>query len=190
MKRILVFAGSNNPTSINRQLALYAKSQLEQRIFTSIIDLRDFPMPVYNIETELNQGIPSKAKELKQLLTQYDGYVITIAEHNGSVTAFLKSTLDWLSRVDKSYGVFQGKPIILLGTSPGQGGAGSALQHAEAIIKRIAGKVIGKVSLPRFFENVRSEADSFEIVDNNKKDEIINTLNRLVLEVTDPIHAI
>ncbi|MBD0332813.1 MAG: NAD(P)H-dependent oxidoreductase, partial [Chitinophagaceae bacterium] len=183
----LVFWGSNNPTSINKQLAHYAAAQLQKQITATIIDLNDFPLPLYNIETEIKFGIPVKAKELKELISQYDGYVIAVAEHNGSITAFFKNVLDWVSRVDKSYGIFHEKPVVLLGTSPGPGGAKGALQHAEAIIKRLAGKVIASVSLPLFFGNFKGSEDTYEILDANRKKMIQHALDKLAISAASPV---
>ncbi len=187
MEKILVFWGSNNPTSINKQLAHYAASQLKKQIATTIIDLNDFPLPLYNIDTEIKIGIPVKARELKEIISQYDGFVIAVAEHNGSITAFFKNVLDWLSRVDKSYGIFQEKPIVLLGTSPGPGGAKGALQHAETIMKRLAGKVVASVSLPLFFENVKGTENHYEVLDATREEMIQHALNKLVESVASPV---
>lgn len=85
MKKILVFWGSNSPTSINKQLARYAATELQKKISTTLIDLNQFPLPLFNIETETRFGLPVKANELKEIISEYDGYVIEVAEHNGFV---------------------------------------------------------------------------------------------------------
>lgn len=47
MKKILVFAGSNSPKSINKALAVHASSKIEGTEST-VLDLNDFELPIYS----------------------------------------------------------------------------------------------------------------------------------------------
>jgi len=54
-----------------------------------------------------------------------DALLISYAEHNGNYSAAYKNLYDWASRIDAK--VFQGKPTVVLATSPGPGGRRSTL---------------------------------------------------------------
>jgi NAD(P)H-dependent FMN reductase len=150
MKKILAFTGSNSTLSVNRQLLRYAAGLLREQDITTI-DLRDYPLPIYGIEAE-KKGIPENARRLLELIETHDAYVIAVPEHNWSMTAFFKNTMDWISRArpDKKFRVLAGKPVLLLSASPSPGGGRTALAHAEALITILSGKVAGKYSLGRF----------------------------------------
>ena len=92
MKKILAFAGSTSSTSINKKLATFAAENLENTSF-DVIDLRDFTMPIYSEDEEKN-GFPEDAKKLSLLLDNYDGFILSLAEHNGSYAAAFKSIFD------------------------------------------------------------------------------------------------
>ena len=61
MKKILAFAGSNSKTSINKQLATYAAS-LVGNAEVNVVDLNDYPLPLYGIDLENVSGIPENAQ--------------------------------------------------------------------------------------------------------------------------------
>ena len=62
-----------------------------------------------------------------------------------------KNIFDWASRIDKE--VYQGKPAVLLGTSPGPGGAQSVLSLAEGSAGFFAMDVKATLSVPSFNDN-------------------------------------
>ena len=95
MKKILAFSGSNSSKSINQQLVHYAAS-LQEGI--DVIDLRDYDAPIYGQDLEEAEGIPANIQKLYDLFIQYESVIIASPEHNGLPPAFLKNTLDWLSR--------------------------------------------------------------------------------------------
>ncbi|MEQ8625538.1 MAG: NADPH-dependent FMN reductase [Vicingaceae bacterium] len=150
MKNILAFAGSNSKNSINKQLAVYAAGLLSEAKII-VVDLNDFPLPMYSIDLENNSGIPEQAHKFKEFIDQSDGIVLSLAEHNGSFTAAYKNTYDWVSRIDKN--VFQHKPLFLLATSPGGRGASSVLEHASSIYSHSNKAPLVNYSLPSFHKN-------------------------------------
>lgn len=65
-------------------------------------------------------------------------------------------------------GIVQNKPMVLLATSPGPGGAGSVLAAATASAPYFAGDVKASVSIPSFFDNFDSEQQTLtnpELID-------------------------
>ena len=85
MKRILVFAGSIRKESLHRKLAVAAVDALRGAgLDVTWADLRDYPMPFYDGDLEVEQGIPERAKAFKELVRAHDALVIASPEYNGS----------------------------------------------------------------------------------------------------------
>ena len=175
--KVLAFGTSNSRNSINQKLARYAATQIDDADVT-LLDIHNLEMPIYSEEREKESGIPAFAHDFYQAIGEADAVVISFAEYNGSYTAAYKNLFDWASRIDMK--VYQDKPMIMLATSPGAGGAQSVLASAKASAPFFAADVKGALSLPNFFDNFDVELgqvtdDSF----NAQLDEIISTLAAL-----------
>src|SRR5579859_5706170 len=149
MKDILLFAGSNNPGSINQLLVTSVAGLINANNY-KIINLRYFPLPLFSVE-EQKLGIPQQAIDLRKIVEGHPAMIISVAEHNGSISAFFKNVLDWLSRVGKDYRVFDNKQVILLSASPGGGGTG-AISHAEVVLSRLGATITGKIQVNNFYQ--------------------------------------
>lgn len=154
-KNIIVFGGSNSKNSINKKLAVYSTRFIKEVNF-QVIDLNDFVMPLYGIDLETEEGMPKKAVELSELFDQADGFLLSLAEHNGSYTAAFKNMFDWLSRINGK--VWREKPVLLLSTSPGGRGGKSVLEAALARFPFMGAKLSGSLSVPFFQKNFSEEA--------------------------------
>jgi NAD(P)H-dependent FMN reductase len=152
MKKILAFAGSNSRTSINKQLAIYTASNTENATF-DVADLNDYPLPIFSLEEE-EKGFPNSAVAFNDLLSNYDGFVVSLAEHNGSYAAVFKNIFDWTSRIDRK--VFKDKPLLLMASSPGGRGGASVLETAAATFPHLGGNIVAKFSLPSFYDNFKN----------------------------------
>ncbi len=150
MKKILCFAGSNSSVSINKKLITYTARLFENNV-AEILDLTNYSLPVYSEDIEKNEGFPEDLKKLKSVLDTYDALVISVNEHNGSISVFFKNILDWLSRLE--YKFFQDKKILLLSTSPGKRGGATALEYTKNILPRYGAEVVGDFAFPSFQEN-------------------------------------
>ncbi len=153
MKKVLVFAGSNNKTSINKQLAIYASSLLKSSE-NVVVDLNDYLLPIYGIDIENEAGIPDNAQKFNKLLLESDGIILSLAEHNGSYAAVFKNLFDWLSRTDKE--VWKNKPMLLMSTSPGGRGGAGVLSTAKSTFPHLGGNIVSEFSLPSFFDNFKN----------------------------------
>ncbi|NVK51657.1 MAG: NAD(P)H-dependent oxidoreductase [Flavobacteriaceae bacterium] len=151
MKKVLAFAGSNSKSSINKQLATYTVSKVNG-VSYDVADLNDYPLPIFSLEIEA-EGFPKAAEEFNKLLSQYDGFVISLAEHNGSYSAVFKNIFDWVSRIDRK--VFKDKPVLLMATSPGGKGGAYVLETAKNTFPHLGGKVVSTFSLPSFYDNFK-----------------------------------
>jgi chromate reductase len=154
MKRILAFGASTSSKSINKQFAHYAAHQLKDADLT-LIDLNDFPAPLYSIDLEDSSGIPDSAKRLVEGIKSMDGVIISMAEHNGSYTAAFKNLMDWMSRMENNF--WADKKLFLLSTSPGGRGGQSVHEAASARFPRHGGEITASFSLPHFYDNFSSE---------------------------------
>lgn len=155
MKKIVAFGASTSRNSINRDFARFAALSFSN-CEAEIIDLNDFPVPLFSVDLERETGIPEKAKEFCHKLREADLVIISLAEHNGSYTAAFKNLFDWMSRYRSNF--FEAKNIFLLSTSPG---SRAGLNVMEAALKRFPrhGAVIaGHFSLPEFSRNFRNGA--------------------------------
>ncbi|MCJ8290554.1 MAG: NAD(P)H-dependent oxidoreductase [Crocinitomicaceae bacterium] len=149
MKKIIAFTGSNNPNSINEKLlqSIIKKYPNEGIEF---IDLKRFDVPIYSQDIE-QHGIPKTIKELFKLFIEADALIIASPEHNGLPSAFLKNTIDWLSRINQKF--MDGKPVLLLSTSPGLTGGKTHLQILEKLVLQWGGLFVEQYSLGSFDQN-------------------------------------
>lgn len=188
-KKVLLIAGSNSPDSINRKLISHTAG-LFKKNKTMILDLENYPLPIYNIALEKNEGIPENASKIGDIFKEYDAFVFSVAEHNGSVTAFFKNVLDWLSRTQlrrtkKDYRVLENRPVILISTSPLPGGGRNALSHVEFILKVLSGRIIGTLSIPKFRENTEESAEGIKIKDENLRNKLRELVSELEAELNE-----
>ncbi|WP_103068202.1 NADPH-dependent FMN reductase [Aquimarina sediminis] len=154
MKKIIALGGSNSKKSINKTLAVHAAKQITNSEIV-IVDLNDFNLPLYGIDTETENGIPEAATKLNDLINTADGLVVSLAEHNGSYSAAFKNTFDWLSRIDQK--VWKNKPMLLMATSPGGRGGATVLETAKTSFPHLGGNIVADFSLPAFHDNFSEE---------------------------------
>jgi len=150
MTRILCFAGSARRASLNKKLAGVAvEAGRKAGAEVTLIDLGDFTLPLYHGDLEAESGVPLQAQQLAALIRSHAGLLIASPENNTSVSALLKNTLDWISRI-KDVPVFQGKVAGLLAASPGAFGGVRGLYHLRAILNSLGVDVIAQqFVLPR-----------------------------------------
>lgn len=155
---VLAFAASSSKNSINQRLAYFAATQIEGAN-VELLDINEYEIPLFSEDKEKELGQPELAKAFYNKLGEADAIVISFAEHNGSYTAAYKNLFDWTSRIDQK--VFQNKPMILLATSPGPGGASNVLAQAQQSAPYFAADVKGAVSVPSFYDNFDLETGTF-----------------------------
>jgi chromate reductase len=149
-KKLLAFGASNSSDSINKQLASYASKQFKN-VTVDLLDLNDYEMPIYSKDREMKDGFPQLAEDFYKKIGNADLILISFAENNGNYTTAFKNILDWTSRINNK--TFQGKPMLLLATSPGARGGGTVLDIAVKRMPFQGGVVKGSFSLPSFQEN-------------------------------------
>ena len=128
--KLLFFAGSLRADSCNKK---YAREALrlanELGLEGEFIDLKDYPMPVYDGDIETTTGIPAGTAALGKKILAADALVISTPEYNGSIPGIFKNVLDWLSR--EQVISLKGKHLLLLAASPGALGGVRSLWHTR-----------------------------------------------------------
>jgi NAD(P)H-dependent FMN reductase len=139
--RILAFAGSLRTESFNKKLArIAADAARKAGAEVTLIDLRDYPLPIYDGDLEAASGIPENGQKLKRLFLDHKGLIISAPEYNSSITAVLKNTIDWVSRPvpnEPALAGFLGKAAALFSASPGALGGLRGLVHLRSILGNI-----------------------------------------------------
>ncbi|MDP1565481.1 MAG: NAD(P)H-dependent oxidoreductase [Polaromonas sp.] len=139
--KLLIFAGSTRLASFNRKLA-HAAAGLARAAGAAVthIELADFDIPMYNADLEA-QGTPADVMKLKQILFEHPAWIICSPEYNGSYTALLKNTIDWVSSPVKGdpawqegFKSFSGKVVGMLSASPGALGGLRSQSHLAPLL--------------------------------------------------------
>ena len=156
MTRLLFFAGSTREGSYNKRLARLAQHIARANGVEGVfVDLKDYPMPLYNGDLEAEQGPPQKAAEFKALLGEYQGVFIASPEYNSSITPLLKNTIDWVTRVrrkgETGLEVYKTRVFAISGASPGYYGTMRSLLNLRQILAVGVGTTVipQQLALPR-----------------------------------------
>src|SRR5205823_5883236 len=139
---LIALSGSTRAESHNRALARLAAAAAERAGATvTFVDLRDLALPLYDADLETAEGLPAALVRFKSACVAADGYLIAAPEYNGSLSAVLKNTIDWLSRPGPQPGetpftlaAFRGKVAGVMSASPGAWGGIRGLSHVREIL--------------------------------------------------------
>ncbi len=148
--KILAFSGSARKDSFNKKLLrLAVQAATDAGGEVTMIDLKDYSLPIMDEDLEREQGPPENATKLKQLFFEHQGLLLACPEYNSSITPLLKNVIDWVSR--KAAGetplqAYTGKVAGLLSASPGALGGLRGLVHVRSILGNI-----GVIVLPDQF---------------------------------------
>ena len=140
-----------------------------------IVDLNDYELPLFSEDKEAEIGKPELANAFLAKIENSDALIISFAEHNGSYTTAYKNLFDWCSRINPK--VYQKKPMVLLSTSPGPGGASNVLSTAINSMPHFDGVIKGSFSLPSFYDNF--SMNNNKITNSEKASELKNIVECL-----------
>ncbi len=187
--KVLAFAGSTRKDSYNKKLVQEAAEMARQKgAKVTVIDLIDYPMPFYDADLEVKQGLPTQAKKLRELMIASDAIIIATPEYNASISAVLKNVLDWTSRGEKaeySPDAYKGKKFAIMSASPGKGGGARALSHLRTIIEGIGGSVIkNEVAVPDAYKAFDAKGNLVSPILKEKLQEEVQQLIQAVSKST------
>ena len=136
--RILAFAGSLREKSYNKRVLKVAiEGAKKAGAEVTYVDLKDYPMPIYNADLQETQGFPAIATAFQKLLLEHDGLMISSPEYNGSLPGALKNVIDWTSRANgdlKTGECFKGKLAAIMTAAPGAFGGLRCLGHLRDVL--------------------------------------------------------
>jgi chromate reductase, NAD(P)H dehydrogenase (quinone) len=137
MTTLVGLSGSLRRGSYNSALLAAAASLAPAGSELRIETIRDIPL--YDGDAEASDGIPAVVQRLKDAIAAADGLLLVTPEYNNAMPGVLKNAIDWLSRPPADIArVFRGRPVALIGASPG--GFGTILaQNAWLPVLRTLG---------------------------------------------------
>lgn len=118
MTRLVGIGGSLRRGSYNFGLLRAAAELLPEGATLEVHSIRG--VPLYDADVEEASGVPESVSVLKEALAGAEGLVLATPEYNNSVPGVLKNAIDWMSRPPADIArVFGGKPVAIMGASPG-----------------------------------------------------------------------
>jgi NAD(P)H-dependent FMN reductase len=186
--RILAFAGSLRTDSYNKKLArVAAAAAREAGAEVTVLDLKEYPLPIYDHDIESTTGLPENAFKLKEIFKAHDGFIIASPEYNSSFSAALKNTIDWVSRPvegEASLVQFRGKTALLLSTSPGALGGLRGLVQLRSLLGNIGVLVLpDQLAVGRAFEAF----DENDALLDSGQFQVLEGITRRLVEVTSKL---
>lgn len=134
---ILAISGSLRRGSFNTALLRAAQGLAIEGVNLEVATLHGIPL--YDGDVEAESGEPAAVSTLKAKVIASDGLLLSTPEYNNGIPGVFKNGIDWLSRPPQDTAkVFAGKPVALVGASPG--GFGTILaQNAWLPVLRTLG---------------------------------------------------
>lgn len=184
MVKILAFAGSlREHAYTKRVLKQAAEGARNAGAEVTVIDLRDFPLPVYN-DDEYEKGIDPVAARLQDIFAEHDGFLIASPEYNGSIPGGMKNMIDWVSRRSEKYpqsvAVFKGKHAAIMSASPGSFGGIRCLAHLRGILS-ITFVTTLPVEIAVTFANHKFDGES-DVMTDEKTKKVLEDLGASLVE--------
>ena len=134
-------AASANPENITRG----GRAAVEEAGGSAeLLELADYPMPMYDEDEETRSGLPEPVRAFKAKVVAAPGYIVCSPEYNGSLSPLLKNSLDWLSRQGddpRPRAAYDGKVIGLMAASDGGLGGLRGLVHLRQILSNLGAHV-------------------------------------------------
>ena len=173
--RILAFGGSLRRDSLNQKLAaIAAEGAREAGAEVTLIELRDFPMPLFDQDLEAEIGKPEHAKRLKELFLSHQGLLIASPEYNSGYSAALKNAIDWVSRVDSPQeppiSALTGKSAVIMAASPGGLGGLRGLVSLRMLLGNLGITLLpDQIAIPSAFQAFGPDG---HLVDSKQEDKV------------------
>jgi chromate reductase len=145
--KILVLPGSTRTGSHNAKLAALAAKELTLLdVDVTRISLVDYPLPLYDADTDARSGPPGNAVKLKQMIAAHQGVFIASPDYSASVSPALKNAIDWVSRVrergDPTHAAFKGRVFAIASASTEPNGGLPGLMALRQILEQGCGALV------------------------------------------------
>jgi len=185
--KVLAFAGSAKKESFNKRLVeIAASGAKEAGAQVTLIDLADYPMPLFNEDLESEEGMPETAQEFKRLLIDHDAFIIASPEYNSAFSPLLKNVIDWASRAESSdeqpLEAFRGKMAAVLAATPGPLGGLRGLVFLRMLLANIGVTVLpDQQTVPQAFKAFGNDG---MLLDEHKQDSVKDLGRKLAIRAS------
>jgi chromate reductase len=152
---VVAFAGSLRRNSFNRALVRAAEELAPEGLRIEAIEIGG--LPFYNADVEL-EGDPPAVASFKASLQSANGVLIATPEYNDGMPGVLGNALDWGSRLP-GRSPLVGKPVAVMGASPGQIGTARAQLHLRQILNHVQARILPPPELLVALAHQRFDAD-------------------------------
>jgi chromate reductase len=153
--KILGISGSLRGGSYNRSLLLAAMAEAPDGVEVMAFEGLE-AIPYFDEDLEA-AGVPAVVRFFRRAIAEADALLVVTPEYNGSTSGVLKNALDWASRGPDR--VLAGKPVAVMGTSTGRGGAQGGIDAVVHILRRTRCEVLDHtVAVPLAAEAFAAEA--------------------------------
>lgn len=129
--RLVGIAGSLRENSVNRALLQAVSDLAPADVAVDILDISEIPL--YNQDLDNDRERPASVEQLKSAIHAADGVLIATPEYNFGISGVLKNVIDWASR-PAMRSPLRGKPVGIMGASPGALGTARAQEQLKTII--------------------------------------------------------
>lgn len=148
----------------------------------NLIDLADYPMPLFNQDLEKAEGMPTAAAEFKAQLMVHDGVLIASPEYNSAFSPLLKNALDWASRSttkdEPGLVAFRGKVAGIVSASPGALGGLRGLVFLRMLLGNLGMLVVPQQHALRFASKAFDESGG--LVDSTQTEAVSKVVQAVV----------
>ncbi|WP_319468898.1 NADPH-dependent FMN reductase [uncultured Trichococcus sp.] len=159
MMKFLGIVGSTADISFNRILLKYMQRRFDDKFELQLIEVKDFPLFNQDIPLEEVPLVSAVARKIEAA----DGIIIATPEHNHTISAALKSFLEWMS---SDVHPFDGKPVMIVGASYFAYGSSRAQLHLRQVLDAPGVNAVVLPSNEFLLGDVKKAFDDF----NNLKD--------------------
>lgn len=125
--KFIGIVGSTADISFNRILLKYIQHRFNDKFELQLVEVKDFPLFNQDIPLEEVPLVSAVARKIEAA----DGIIIATPEHNHTISAALKSFLEWMS---SDLHPFDGKPVMVLGASYFAYGSSRAQLHLRQVL--------------------------------------------------------
>ncbi len=134
MKSILGLSGSLRKASFNTGLLRATADVAPEDTRVEIGSIAE--VPLYNGDIEAAEGLPTAVRTLQAQLQAADGLLLVTPEYNNGIPGVFKNAIDWMSR-GEGLKLFVGKPVGVIGVSPGGFGTILAQNHWLPVLRTL-----------------------------------------------------
>jgi NAD(P)H-dependent FMN reductase len=147
MSHVMLITGSLRQDSYNTKLLGHLESLLPWDFTVDFLGNDALSLPLFNEDLEHESQLRMECVNIHARFARAQGFLIATPEYNGLVSAYLKNTIDWISRlsyIDESkVNPFLDKPTLLCSVSTGHRGGSHATSNARDLLSYVGANAIG-----------------------------------------------